>query len=234
MPPHPVPGTISSQIGEQERPPRPAPISRGRRLFFGLMGGLGCALALLSVSYRHGVLDAISEAAVVPARPVAAAHAEQGELEWIVDMLPPAEEEAPSAQESANAAPMGAAELTEQTSEKAKEPQENGTEKPGRTGASEGKPTPKPWRPVVQRPTWVIKGATGDPERAIGICVREHIVPLNLPSGALIKLERSGTLAVVEAPESVHGTGFSACLRQILGQIDHARIPASVTVRMTR
>jgi hypothetical protein len=57
---------------------------------------------------------------------------------------------------------------------------------------------------------------------------------VHLPPGAQIKLERSGTLQIVEAPPVVHQTSFGACLRQALANFPQHLIPSEVTVRVAK
>ena len=67
---------------------------------------------------------------------------------------------------------------------------------------------------------------------AVTICARKELAEVNLATGAVIKLERSGTLQIVEAPPVVHQTGFGACLRQALANFPQHLIPSEVTVRV--
>jgi serine/threonine-protein kinase len=67
---------------------------------------------------------------------------------------------------------------------------------------------------------------------AVTICARKELAEASLAPGAVIKLERSGTLQIVEAPPVVHQTGFGACLRQALANFPQHLIPSEVTVRV--
>ena len=67
---------------------------------------------------------------------------------------------------------------------------------------------------------------------AVTVCARKELADVHLPPGSQIKLERSGTLQIVEAPPVVHQTGFGACLRQALANFPQHLIPSEVTVRV--
>lgn len=71
-------------------------------------------------------------------------------------------------------------------------------------------------------------------EAGIQACSREHLLPLRLVEGTGIKLERSGTLTVVDAPPVVFGTGFNTCLRQALAAFDVGMLPQTVSLRLVK
>ncbi len=73
-------------------------------------------------------------------------------------------------------------------------------------------------------------------EPLILACAREHLGPLNLHEGTVIRLERSGTLAPVDAPPEVYETAFGACLRQSLCRscVDYSLIPSEVTLKVSK
>jgi hypothetical protein len=64
-------------------------------------------------------------------------------------------------------------------------------------------------------------------------CAKAHLGVLGLESGAVIRLERSGTLTVVSNQKSVHASGFNLCLRQQLSGIPPQLLPmkASIIIR---
>ncbi len=69
---------------------------------------------------------------------------------------------------------------------------------------------------------------------AVTVCARKELADVHLPPGSQIKLERSGTLQIVEAPAVVHQTSFGACLRQALANFPQHLIPSEVTVRVAK
>jgi serine/threonine protein kinase len=114
------------------------------------------------------------------------------------------------------------------------QPAKAGQVKPG-TGT---KPTPpkQPSTRTVLRFTTTMSGKTkvAMVDLALTSCAREHLTPVGLPVGSVIKLERSGTLAVVDGPPAVHQTNFNACVRQTLSRIPHTLLPETATVHLTR
>lgn len=92
--------------------------------------------------------------------------------------------------------------------------------RPGKAGSTRFQITTKPKLHVV--------------EMALGVCAGEHLAPLALSDGTIIKLERSGTLAIADGPPAVLRTGFNLCARQALARVSHDLIPESATIKIIR
>jgi serine/threonine-protein kinase len=71
-------------------------------------------------------------------------------------------------------------------------------------------------------------------EHAIRLCAKKELSDLALPVGTILKMERSGTLQLVDAPPAVHDSSFAACLRQAFQNMSQLAIPESVTIRVGR
>ncbi|MBL9005876.1 MAG: protein kinase [Myxococcales bacterium] len=98
--------------------------------------------------------------------------------------------------------------------------------------ASSAKSGGKPGKAASPRRFVVTGTRSPAQDLAVTICARKELAQANLATGAVIKLERSGTLQIVEAPAVVHQTGFGACLRQALANFPQHLIPSEVTVRV--
>ena len=96
------------------------------------------------------------------------------------------------------------------------------------------KPVPKAAKAPAGRRFIVTGTRSPGQDLAVTICARKELADANLAPGAVIKLERSGTLQIVEAPPVVHQTGFGACLRQALANFPQHLIPSEVTVRVSK
>jgi hypothetical protein len=101
-------------------------------------------------------------------------------------------------------------------------------------GAKKGPPKPAP--PVRSGRLFAIanSGKPGTLDPIILACAREHLAPLGLREGTVVKLERSGTLAVVSAPTAVYEGNFNACLRQGLSRVSHSALPAAVVIKVIK
>ena len=84
--------------------------------------------------------------------------------------------------------------------------------------------------------TKLIFMSTLDPtlQQIVLACAHKELADVSLPVGAALKLERSGTLQLVEAPQAVFATGFGACLHQALSHVKASELPASVVLRVGR
>lgn len=71
-------------------------------------------------------------------------------------------------------------------------------------------------------------------KRLIHSCAKAHLGRLPLGNGTLIRLERSGTLTVVSAPEAVFDSGLNDCVRQQLTTMPLSALPQTVHISITR
>jgi serine/threonine-protein kinase len=229
--PAPAPSTPSGHNGEGK--PLPAK-GRGRvRAAVGL--GIGLVVATLSVWFAV-MRQPLKPAASPPAVYEPAQAPVSGTALFRATIAPPA---SPPAVSSLVQPPVSSSPPASVGQEESP-PQETFIPVPGsavpkpETGAvvkaaTPSRPTTAPSRRFVfsgSKNVYVEKGVLA--------CAREHLAPLRLPDGSAVELQRSGTLAVVDAPASVYATGFQACLREVLSHIDYQLIPQSATVRLTR
>jgi serine/threonine protein kinase len=100
-------------------------------------------------------------------------------------------------------------------------------------------PAPTPVEPSQPLPPqrFVISGfASKNPamRATIHTCAKAHLGHLALVSGTVIRLERSGTLTVVSAPQSVFDSGLNGCLRQQLNAVPVQALPQTVHITVSR
>lgn len=99
-------------------------------------------------------------------------------------------------------------------------------------------PVPQPVQPPQPLPQrFVISGfASKNPamRATIHACAKAHLGQLALGSGTVIRLERSGTLTVVSAPQSVFDSGLNGCLRQQLSAVPVQALPQTVHITVSR
>lgn len=96
------------------------------------------------------------------------------------------------------------------------------------------KPKPVPPARIMHLFTILNSGKASHLDPIILGCARDQLGYLPLREGTLIKLERSGTLAVVEAPAVVYESGFNVCLRQGLSRITHSVLPPAITIKVIK
>ncbi len=100
-----------------------------------------------------------------------------------------------------------------------------------RPSGPSGKTTPPRSGPLL----FIVKGiADAAQETALRSCLNKHLAKIASLEGSTIKLERSGSLQVVDAPPIVLETNFDACLEQAFAGFYHSQIPKLVFVRAVR
>ncbi len=107
------------------------------------------------------------------------------------------------------------------------------TEQNGKPSGAESASKPSTSTP----PRFVISGfASKNPamRATIHTCAKAHLGHLALVSGTVIRLERSGTLTVVSAPQSVFDSGLNGCLRQQLNAVPVQALPQTVHITVSR
>ncbi len=220
------PGTLSNQIGEHTRPAPPRELRRV--LGAGLAMGLAAAALVLVLERRPPAarppVAASFAAAAVPTTPgLPPTSAPVGEPSRAVSQptAPPALTLTPVAPPPAVPAdikpPAVAVKVVPPPS-------------------PDGKKSPRPALPARTLHLFTIlnSGKASHLEPIILGCARDQLGYLSLREGTLIKLERSGTLAVVEAPAVVYESGFNVCLRQGLSRITHSVLPAAITIKVIK
>lgn len=82
---------------------------------------------------------------------------------------------------------------------------------------------------------FIIKGiGVAAQDDALRGCLNKHLAKIASLEGSTIKLERSGSLQVVDAPPVVLQTNFDACLEQAFAGFYHSQIPKVVFIRAVR
>jgi len=82
---------------------------------------------------------------------------------------------------------------------------------------------------------WITGFASRSPAiKLIHSCAKVHLGRLSLGHGTVIRLERSGTLTVVSAPQAVIDSGLNDCLRQQLTAMPMSALPQTVHISITR
>lgn len=223
------PGTLSNQIGEHSRPAQKRELRRmlGASLAMGLAAG-ALVLALERRPVARPMVPASSPAAQVPTPsglPPAGASVAASPLAASQPSAPPAITPAPLASPPADMpwdlkppALAVAAKVPVTT--------------PAVSEAKKQKPVP-PAR-VMHLFTILNGGKSSHLDPIILGCARDQLGYLPLREGTLIKLERSGTLVVVEAPAVVSESGFNVCLRQGLSRITHSVLPPAITIKVIK
>jgi serine/threonine-protein kinase len=211
------PGTLSNQIGEHA----PSAQQRGlrRAIVASLAMGVVAGSLLLALERRP---PAAHLAVAPPAR-----------------LLPPAPAPPPAPAASPPAAPPAPAtpELgpTAAATVPAESSPASSPRSPAPAASSEAK-KPRPAPPVRTPHLFTIlnSGKASHLDPIILGCARDQLGAVPLREGTLIKLERSGTLAVVEAPAVVYESSFNVCLRQVLSRITHSVLPKTVTIKVIK
>jgi len=202
------PSTVD-RVGEMTLPPR-----RRRRVLYAAIGaGAGLILSSAGLFKLAGSERPRPVSVAVPPQPA------------VAPVAPPPAPVTPILQP---VAPQE--ELPEVTDRPAKHESSAGRRPSSRTAqkSAAGKGAGQPRKFVIQ--------GTRNPvqEHAIRLCATKELADVSLAFGTVIKLERSGTLQIVEAPPAVTGSSFGECLRQAFLNMSQLAIPESVMLRVSR
>ena len=233
------PITIDERAGELTHSP-----GTRRKIYVASLVGLGLA-SLLGGSYAvfgrglGGEPVAASSRVATPSQPTVigqspAAASAPAAASPVATAAAPSSPPSPSAMAPTPSLAPNSPPVTASAGPAAAEPQPAGAEH----GATSPKTAPAKLvsRPKAPSPRRFVVTGTRSPAQdlAVTICARKELAEASLAPGAVIKLERSGTLQIVEAPAVVHQTGFGACLRQALANFPQHLIPSEVTVRVAK
>jgi len=228
------PGTVSSQVGERTLPAR-------RKGFGRYLAGGGVAAGLAAVA----IMVTVARKAPKPEPPV---------LKPAINITPAASPTFSTPPVASPSVSSASAPVVSRPSGEPTEPLRPSTPDPPTASASRlpgGATTPVSAGPVQggdskkpdAKPSATSRGhlfaisnngKAGFIDPVVMACAREQLGSLPLREGTVIKLERSGTLVVVDAPPSVYNTNLNSCLRQGLSRVTHSMIPQVVTLRVLR